>query len=84
MKDYKSSRINNACKYGFFIENKMDNETQFIDAKNRVESKLYFTAHDFSKYKRDDFAVNFRGEFRRKIVPCPGAGHRGQWIDFIG
>ena len=19
-----------------------------------------------------------------KTVPCPGAGHRGQWIDFIG
>ena len=23
------------------------------------------------------FAVNFRGGFACKIVPCPGAGHRG-------
>ena len=25
----------------------------------------------------DRFAVNFRGEFPCKIVPCPGAGHGG-------
>ena len=34
----------------------------------------------------DRFAVNFRGEFPCKIVPCPGAGHRGptdrfHWIE---
>ena len=28
------------------------------------------------------FAVNFRGGFPCKIVPCPGAGHRGQWVDY--